>query len=79
MPTLPVVSKYNRALTLFFLARHLHMCLRQELQDVGMKSLSELHVGMEQGIVKFEKRTPAAQAEGRVHTVQHVQQSNLNQ
>ena len=61
------------------LVRHLHMCLRQALQDVGMKSLSELHVGMEQGIVKFEKRTPAAQAEGRVHTVQHVQQSNLNQ
>jgi len=55
------------------------MCLRQALQDVGMKSLSELHVGMEQGIVKFEKRTPAAQAEGRVHTVQHVQESNLNQ
>jgi hypothetical protein len=78
MPTLPV-GKFNRAVTLFFLVSHLHMCLRQALQDVGMKSLSELHVGMEQGIVKFEKRTPAAQAEGRVHTVQHVQQSNLNQ
>ena len=38
-----------------------------------MKSVQELHIGAESGAVKFEKRTPAAQSEGRVHTVQHVQ------
>jgi len=54
---------------------HLHMCLRQALQDVGMKSLQELHQGNEEGVTRFEKRTAAAQAEGRVHTVQHVQGS----
>jgi len=52
---------------------HLHMCLRQALQDVGMKSLQELHFAGHEGVVRFEKRTAAAQAEGRIHTVQHVQ------
>jgi IMP dehydrogenase len=52
---------------------HLHQCIRQALQDVGMASLNELHAAGFDGTLKFEKRTPAAQAEGRVHTVQHVQ------
>lgn len=56
---------------------HLHMCLRQALQDVGIKSLTEHHIGVENGAVKFEKRTPAAQSEGRVHTVQHVQSTGF--
>lgn len=47
-------------------------------QDVGMKSVTELHVGVESGAVKFEKRTPAAQSEGRVHTVQHVQRTGFS-
>ena len=46
-------------------------------QDVGMKSVQELHIGVESGAVKFEKRTPAAQSEGRVHTVQHVQRTGF--
>ena len=54
---------------------HLHQCLRQALQDIGIQSVTELHLGMVDGTVKYEKRTPAAQAEGRVHTVQHVQSS----
>merc|ERR1719199_130265 len=58
---------------------HLHMCLRQALQDVGMKSLGELHIGAEEGVVKFEKRTAAAQSEGKVHTAKHVQQSGFGQ
>jgi len=57
---------------------HLHMCLRQALQDVGMKSLYELHMGGMDGALRFEKRTAAAQAEGRVHTVQHVQGSTYS-
>ena len=42
-------------------------------------AVNELHVGVEQGVVKFEKRTPAAQSEGRVHTVQHVQSTGFGQ
>jgi hypothetical protein len=44
-----------------------------------MKSLGELHIGAEEGVVKFEKRTAAAQSEGRVHTVQHVQSTGFGQ
>ena len=54
---------------------HLHQCLRQALQDIGIQSVTELHLGIVDGTVKYEKRTPAAPAEGRVHTVQHVQSS----
>mmetsp|Transcript_26947 Transcript_26947/g.63556 ORF Transcript_26947/g.63556 Transcript_26947/m.63556 type:complete len:556 (+) Transcript_26947:115-1782(+) len=63
--------------TLHHFLPHLHMCLRQALQDVGIKSLMELHHGSEAGFVKFEKRTAAAQMEGRVHTVQHVQSTGF--
>mmetsp|Transcript_28162 Transcript_28162/g.57685 ORF Transcript_28162/g.57685 Transcript_28162/m.57685 type:complete len:556 (+) Transcript_28162:180-1847(+) len=56
---------------------HLHMCIRQALQDVGIKSIVELHFGVEEGFVHFEKRTAAAQSEGRVHTVQHVQSTGF--
>ena len=58
--------------SLHYFLPHLHMCLRQALQDVGLTSLEELHSGTEDGFVLFEKRTSAAQSEGRVHTVQHV-------
>jgi len=57
---------------------HLHMCLRQALQDVGMTSLHELHMAGIDGNLRLEKRTAAAQAEGRVHTVQHVQGSTYS-
>ncbi|EKX49436.1 IMPDH, inosine-5'-monophosphate dehydrogenase, eukaryote-type, purine salvage [Guillardia theta CCMP2712] len=56
---------------------HLHMCLRQALQDVGMRSIQELHGAMQDGSLMYEKRTAAAQSEGKVHTVQHVQSYGL--
>ena len=58
--------------SLHYFLPHLHVCLRQAMQDVGVTSLKELHLGMQEGFVLFEKRTSAAQSEGRVHTVQHV-------
>ena len=41
-------------------------------------TVSELQLAIASGAVKFEKRTPAAQTEGRVHTVQHVQSTGFS-
>ena len=41
--------------------------LQHSLQDIGVKSLSELRRGVRDGEVRFELRTVSAQAEGNVH------------
>jgi len=41
--------------------------LQHSLQDIGVKSLSELQEGVLDGTVRFELRTASAQAEGGVH------------
>ena len=41
--------------------------LKHSLQDCGMKSLEELHDGVENGTVRFEIRTASAQLEGGVN------------
>ncbi|KAI9656433.1 MAG: hypothetical protein M1829_000392 [Trizodia sp. TS-e1964] len=41
--------------------------LQHSLQDIGKKSLRELREGVRDGNVRFELRTPSAQAEGNVH------------
>lgn len=41
--------------------------LQHSLQDIGVKSLSELREAVRQGDVRFELRTVSAQAEGNVH------------
>lgn len=41
--------------------------LQHSLQDIGVKSLAELRNGVQEGLVRFELRTPSAQAEGNVH------------
>jgi IMP dehydrogenase len=41
--------------------------LQHGLQDIGQSSLAELQHGVNAGTVRFERRTPAAQAEGGVH------------
>ena len=41
--------------------------LQHSLQDIGVKSLSELRRGVREGDVRFELRTVSAQAEGNVH------------
>jgi IMP dehydrogenase len=41
--------------------------VQHSLQDIGIKSLHELHDGVVNGTVRFELRTASAQAEGGVH------------
>ncbi|KAK1767157.1 inosine-5'-monophosphate dehydrogenase [Phialemonium atrogriseum] len=41
--------------------------LKHSMQDCGMKSLEELHQGVDGGVVRFEIRTASAQLEGGVN------------
>ncbi|EEP76867.1 inosine-5'-monophosphate dehydrogenase [Uncinocarpus reesii 1704] len=41
--------------------------IQHSFQDIGVKSLQELHDGVNNGTVRFEVRTASAQAEGNVH------------
>ncbi|KAJ1992756.1 inosine-5'-monophosphate dehydrogenase [Dimargaris cristalligena] len=48
---------------------YLHLGLQHSLQDMGVLSVQKLHEGVNQGSVRFEKRSPAAQLEGGVHSL----------
>ncbi|KAF3039748.1 hypothetical protein E8E12_007063 [Didymella heteroderae] len=41
--------------------------VQHSLQDVGIKSLTEMHEAVDSGKLRFELRTASAQAEGNVH------------
>ncbi|KAJ6005615.1 Aldolase-type TIM barrel [Penicillium sp. IBT 35674x] len=41
--------------------------VQHSLQDIGVKSLDALHDGVNQGQVRFDKRSASAMAEGNVH------------
>ncbi|KAG2109728.1 IMP dehydrogenase/GMP reductase [Suillus discolor] len=46
---------------------YLHVGIQHSLQDIGVRSVSELQTGVKEGRVRFEVRTPSAQVEGGVH------------
>ncbi|KAG2360426.1 IMP dehydrogenase/GMP reductase [Suillus spraguei] len=46
---------------------YLHVGVQHSLQDIGVRSVSELQAGVKEGRVRFELRTPSAQVEGGVH------------
>lgn len=46
---------------------YLYVGLQHSLQDIGVKSVSELKEGVQTGRVRFELRTASAQVEGGVH------------
>jgi len=46
---------------------YLHVGLQHSLQDIGVKSVSQLREGVQAGRVRFEMRTASAQVEGGVH------------
>jgi IMP dehydrogenase len=48
---------------------YLYTGLQHSLQDIGVRSIELMKEGMRQGTVRFERRTPAAQAEGGVHSL----------
>ncbi|KAJ1925530.1 inosine-5'-monophosphate dehydrogenase [Tieghemiomyces parasiticus] len=48
---------------------YLHLGLQHSLQDMGVSTVQALHEGVAQGKVRFEKRSPAAQLEGGVHSL----------
>jgi IMP dehydrogenase len=43
--------------------------IKKALQDVGATSVKGLHEACHSGSLRFELRTPAAQREGRVHSL----------
>lgn len=46
---------------------YLHVGVQHSFQDVGVRSVDELHAGVNAGQVRFELRTTSAQMEGGVH------------
>ena len=60
-----VVDKGSLKLYLPYLAQG----LQHSMQDMGHKSLAEVHEALADGRLRFELRTAAAQAEGGVHSL----------
>ena len=52
--------------------------LRLSFQDMGVTNISTLHKKMREGMLRFEKRTPSAQAQGSVHGLYSYSTPSLN-
>lgn len=51
--------------------------LRQSLQDMGFKGVRQLHAGLADESLRFERRTHAAQIEGGVHGLHSYKESGI--
>jgi len=51
--------------------------VRQGLQDLGVKSLTDLHAGVRDQTVRFQLRSSAAQVEGNVHGLYTYEKSRI--
>jgi len=51
--------------------------VKHGFQDLGVKSLTELHAGARKGTIRYELRTPASQAEGGVHSLYSYEKSGI--
>ena len=51
--------------------------LKQSFQDVGVRSIAELHDRIYDGKVRFERRTMTAQLQGSVHSLYSFTQPNM--
>ncbi|MCA8912672.1 MAG: IMP dehydrogenase [Planctomycetes bacterium] len=63
--------------SMFDLVAYLTQGLRLALQDAGVRSVTELHNGLEKGTVRFELRSPSAQREGGVHDLYSYTQPDM--
>jgi IMP dehydrogenase len=52
--------------------------LSQAFQDMGMKDVKTLHESLYNKSLRFERRTPAAQAEGGVHSLHSYREPKLS-
>lgn len=46
-------------------------------QDVGMRSMAEMHKALEDGSLRLELRSPAAQREGGVHSLHSFEKRSM--
>lgn len=58
-------------------APYLRMGVRHGFQDLGVRSINELHQFMHDGLLRFQVRTPAAQLEGNVHSLFTYEKSTV--
>lgn len=56
---------------------YLRMGVKHGFQDLGVRSIPELHQQMYDGSLRFQVRTPAAQLEGNVHSLFTYEKSTL--
>ncbi|MEK7358887.1 MAG: IMP dehydrogenase [Planctomycetota bacterium] len=59
------------------LVQYLMQSLLHSFQEVGFKSIQELHKGIYEGTLRFEKRSPSAQVEGGVHNLYSFKEPHL--
>ncbi len=59
------------------LVQYLMQSLLHSLQELGCKSIQELHKGVYEGTLRFEMRSPSAQAEGTVHSLYSFKEPHL--
>lgn len=49
--------------------------LRHGLQDLGRRSVADTHTALHHGEIRFERRSPAAQQEGGIHSLYNYEKS----
>lgn len=59
------------------LVQYLMQSLLHSLQELGCRSIQELHKGIYDGTLRFEMRSPSAQAEGTVHSLYSFKEPHL--
>ena len=55
--------------SMFDLAPYITQSLRQSFQDIGVRSIPQLHEAVAAGEILYEQRSPSAQREGSVHSL----------
>lgn len=59
------------------LVQYLMQSLLHSFQELGCKNIHELHKGLYEGTLRFEMRSPSAQAEGSVHNLYSFKEPHL--